>query len=223
MKFLWLHVEKTKPITIYKGHSLAWYQSKPTDLSEFGIPRKAFTVGCTANYRPRKGIHIFIEAARYLPKDMDIHFLLVGEMNSPKLMKQIQKSPFKERIHRTGFRSDAPEISAACDAVVLPALRREGLPKVIIEAMAYGVAPIVTDSGGSPELVEEGKSGFIVPSGNAKAIAEKIIQLYKDPDLCKQIGRNARARIETAFRIEDTIQKTHELYKKIIKPKDAAR
>jgi glycosyltransferase involved in cell wall biosynthesis len=216
MRFLWLRVPISKPITIHKGHSLSWYQKEPADLSKFGIPEGAFTVCCTANYRPRKGIHVLIEAAGYLPGNANIHFLFVGEMNSSKLMRQINKSPIKEKIHLTGYRKDAPEISAACDVAVLPALRREGLPKVIIEAMAYGVAPIVTNSGGSPELVEDGKSGIVVPPNNAKAIADEITRLYKNPELCKKIGDNARARIDNSFRIEDTIDRTYELYKKML-------
>ncbi len=222
LKLLWLHVPESKPITIYKGHSLDWYQNKPADLSEFGIQKNAFTVCCIANYRPRKGIHVLIEAGRYLPADADIHFLLVGEMNSSGILRQIQKSPIRKKIHLLGYRKDAPEISAACDVAVLPALRREGLPKVIIEAMAYGVAPIVTNSGGSPELIEDGKSGIIVPPNNAKAIADQITRLYRDPLLCKKIGANAKERIALSFRIEDTIERTHALYKKLIPPQRAS-
>lgn len=212
MKCFGFHLPYHKPITIYKGHNLEWYRDPPVDLSEFGIPGHAFVVGCTANFRPRKGLHILVESAEYLPADNSIHFLLIGEMNSPTLIKQIEKSPFNDRIHLAGFRSDAPAVSAACDAVVLPALRREGLPKAVIEAMAYGVAPIVTDSGGSPELVKHNESGLVVPPGNAKAIAEAIIRLYENPALRQKIGGNAKARIAADFRIEDTIEKTYELY-----------
>lgn len=216
LRLLWLRVPASKPVTIYKGHSLDWYQSPPADLSQFEIPEGAFTVVCTANYRPRKGIHVLLKAADYLPRDADIHFLLVGEMSKPRILRQIQKSPFRDNIHLAGFRKDAPEIAAACDVAVLPALRREGLPKVIIEAMAYGVAPIVTDSGGSPELIENGKSGIVVPPGDAKAIADQITKLYNDRQACRDIGANARNRIQTSFRIEDTIDQTYALYERVL-------
>ena len=216
LRLLWLRVPESKPITIYKGHSLDWYQSQPADLSRFGIPNGAFTVVCTANYRPRKGLHVLIKAADYLPRDAAIHFLLVGEMSASRILRQIQKSPFRDKIHLAGFQKDAPEIAAACDVAVLPALRREGLPKVIIEAMAYGVAPIVTNSGGSPELIENGKSGIVVPPGDAKAIADQIIKLYNDRQACRDIGANARNRIQTSFRIEDTIDQTYALYESVL-------
>jgi len=215
MRLLWYRIPRAKPVTIYKGHSLDWYQDKPSDLTEFDIPENAFIVGCTANIRPRKGIHVLIDAADHLPKGLPIHFLLIGHMNSSKLLKQIQKSKYRDNIHLAGFRKDAPALQAACNMAVLPALRREGLPKVIIEAMAYGVAPVVTKSGGSPELIENNKSGLIIPPGEAKVIAENILYLYKNPSISEKLGQNAKLRIDTFFRIEDTIEKTHNLYKKL--------
>jgi glycosyltransferase involved in cell wall biosynthesis len=216
MRLLWHQIPRAKPVTIYKGHSLDWYQDKPADLTEFNIPENAFVVGCTANMRPRKGIHVLIDAVNHLPKGLPIHLLLIGHMDSSKLLKQIQNSKYRDNIHLAGFRKDAPSLQAACNAVVLPALRREGLPKVVIEAMAYGVAPVVTNSGGSPELIQHNKSGLIVPPGNEKAISDAILILFHDPSLCKELGKNAKTRIASDFRIEDTILKTGKLYKTLL-------
>lgn len=216
MKCLWLRVPSEKPVTIYKGHSLDWYHQEPADLSEFGIPQNAFVVGSTANFRPRKGIHILVEAMRFLPDTLPVHLLLIGHMKDTGLMKQINASPMHNRIHMAGYRSEAPALQAACHTIVLPALRREGLPKVIIEAMVYGIPPIVTDSGGSPELVEDGDSGIVVASGDSKAIAKAILRLAKDPALRIRMGKKARERIATHFRIEDTIQRTFDLYTDVL-------
>lgn len=216
MRLLWLQIPPSKPVTIYKGHSLDWYQDKPADLTRFGIPQDTFIVGCTANMRPRKGLHVLIDAANHLPKGLPIHFLLIGHMNSSKLLSKIKRSPYKDNIHLAGFQKNAPVLQAACNTVILPALRREGLPKVVIEAMAYGVAPIVTNSGGSPELIERNKSGLIIPPGNAKAIADAILMLFNDRSLCTEIGKKAKARIASDFKIEDTILKTKLLYKTLL-------
>jgi len=216
MRILWHQIPRSKPVTIYKGHSLDWYQDNPSDLKEFGIPEHAFVVGCTANMRPRKGIQVLIEATDHLPKNLPIHFLLIGHMTSSRLRTQIHNSKYKNQIHLAGFRKDAPSIQAACNAVVLPALRREGLPKVVIEAMAYGIPPVVTNSGGSPELIVDGESGLIVPPGDAKAIARAILSLFNDPDLCKSLGENAKTRIASCFRIEDTISQTRRLYETLL-------
>lgn len=217
MRFLGYRMKPDKPVTIHKGHDLSWYQDPPADLSQFDIPADAFVVGCVANMRPRKGLTFLIAAADHLPADANIFFLLVGNMESSKLQKQISASPYKDRIRIAGYREDAPALMAASDCIVLPALRREGLPKVIIEAMAFRTAPIVTNSGGSPELIVDGESGLIVPPGDAQAIATAILQLFNDPAERSSIGTKATERIRNHFRVEDTVTKTAALYRDVLK------
>ena len=98
----------------------------------------------------------------------------------------------------------------------MPSTKREGLARAIIEAMAYRVAPVVTDAGGSPELVVDGECGFVVPPRDAGALAEAIGKLYRDPELRKRFGDAARERIGTAFRNEDTVRKTIALYEELV-------
>src|SRR5690554_5235559 len=160
---------KNKVCTVYKGHDLDWYQDTPVDLKQFGVPDGAFVVGSVANIRPRKGLPILLKATHMLPRDSNIHLLLVGRgMNNPEVQALIQASPMADRIHLTGFRKDAPAIIASCQVSVLASTKREGLPKTVIEAMAYGVAPIVSDTGGSAELIEDGVSGIRVTPGSAE-------------------------------------------------------
>jgi glycosyltransferase involved in cell wall biosynthesis len=216
MQFLRLRLNPRKYVTIYKGHDLKWYADSPLSLNQFGIPKDAFVVSCIANFRPRKGLHVLIDAMSYLTQASTVHLLLVGNMDSSRLKTQIRQSPLIDRIHLTGFRDDAPALIASSHVNVLPSLRREGLPKGVIEAMAYGIPPIVTDSGGSPELVIDKESGLIVPSGNAEAIARAVTYLYENPQLREKMGFNARERIRTHFRIEDTIKRTYALYNELI-------
>ncbi|MFO7716806.1 glycosyltransferase [Desulfosarcina sp.] len=212
MDWMGLRLPAQKPVTVHKGHDLSWYAQPPGDIRQLGIPDGAFVVVCTGRFRPHKGIHILIEAMRYIPASLPIHLLLIGDMNTRPLHRLIRRDPHAERIHLAGYRTDAPALQAACDVAVLPALRREGLPKVVIEAMAYGVPPIVTDSGGSSELIEEGVSGLIVKSGESKALADAILSLYHNPEQRAAMGRKAQDRIGTCFRIETTIAKTLDIY-----------
>ena len=216
MRFLWWRFPPDKAITIYKGHDLGWYQAPAIPRSELGLPEDAFVVGCTANERPRKGLPYLIDAAKLLPDDAKIHFLLIGNIDGKKTMQSIAESPAKDRIHLAGFRSDAPQVLAACDACILPALKREGLPKAIIEGMVYGVTPIVTDSGGSPELIEKGKSGLIIEPGSSCAIADAISQLYADPDNCRRMGTEARQRIQRDFHTSKTVEQTLSVYQELL-------
>lgn len=206
------HVE-----TVYKGHSLEWYQDPPADLSEFGIPAGAFVVGCIANDRPRKGLPVLLQASHALQHDHDIHLLLVGGgMDSETVQGLIADSPMKDRIHVAGFRRDAPAIIAACNVSVLPSTKREGLPKTVIEAMAYGVAPVVSDTGGSAELVVDGESGLVVEPGDSNGIAKAIMQLRKNPEYCQQVGVLAKQRINEVFHTDLSAQHTKDYFERLI-------
>ena len=220
MQPAFLRMPDERPVTIHKGHKLEWYQDEPVDRSEFGIPADAFVIGCTANYRPRKGIDFLIEAVEMLPPDIPVHLILVGRMDAEQLSKRIAASPIRERIHRVGFRTDAPAVSAGCDVFCLPSTKREGLARAVIEAMSYRVPAVVTDSGGSPELVVDGECGFIVPPKDAAALADAFEELYRDEALRMQMGSAARERIGTTFRNEDTVTKTIALYEELVPDPD---
>ncbi len=216
MRFLWYRLPTEKILTIYKGHDLSWYQDTPVNLNQFNIPDDAFVVGCIANNRPRKGIGFLLDATNHLPIDSKIHILLIGNMESGNLLEKIEKSKNKDRIHLTGFRKDAPAIIASCDTAILPAIKREGLPKAVIEAMVYKVPPIVTNSGGSPELIINNESGIIIPPADAKAIADAIMQLYNKPDKRIEMGIQAQIRIRDHFKNSDTIKRTLKLYNELL-------
>jgi len=210
-------------VAIYKGHDLAWYSETPTDLAELGIPRNAFVVVCVANNRPRKGVPTFIQAAGLVPSDIPAWWLLVGSgMDAPEIQKLVAGSPARDRITVAGHRRDAPAIVAACQVSVLASLKREGLPKTVIEAMVYGVPPVVSDTGGSTELVVDGESGIVVQPGDAKAIARAVEDLYRDPARRESMGRAARTRIAEHFNVNQTIEQHHEFFRKILQDRHAA-
>ena len=209
-----LRIPGERLVTIHKGHSLDWYRDPPADLGRLGIPPDAFSVVCVANHRPRKGIELLVEAMGGLPED--VYLLLVGRMDAKRLDRAIAASPAARRIVRTGYRTDAPAIAAACDVAVLPSTKREGLSRFAIEAMAGGTPPVVTACGGSPELVVDGVSGIVVPARDAAAIGRAVRRLRRDPGLRARMGAAARERIRTHFRIEDTIRKTRQLYRELV-------
>ncbi len=206
-------------VTVYKGHELDWYTDQPADLqSLFGIPAGDFVIGTVANYRPRKGIGVLIDATRHLPPNTPVRFLLVGGgMDDSRLTRQIDASPFRERIHRVGFRKDACTLIAACDCSVLPSIRREGLPKTVIEAMVYGVPPIVTDTGGSAELVIDRDSGLVIPPGDPIALASAIHWLQTHPSEARAMGARARQRIDRHFNLRQTVDRTLQVYQDVLK------
>jgi glycosyltransferase involved in cell wall biosynthesis len=211
-------LDPRKLVTVYKGHDLAWYKgTRPAELSPFDVPLDAFVVGVVANQRPRKGLPVLIDSARFLPPEANIHFLLIGRgTDGDEMARRIAATPFPSRFHALGLRDDVLPLTAACHATVLPALRREGLPKTVIESMALGIAPIVTATGGSPELVVDGQSGIVVPPGDGVAIARAIESLRRDRGLCGEMGRLAHVRLGTHFRLEDSIEQTYAVYESML-------
>ncbi|TKB47592.1 glycosyltransferase family 4 protein [Ferrimonas sediminicola] len=205
-----------KLATVYKGHDSSWYQNPPADLSQFNLPEDAFKVSLVANLRPRKGLHVLMDATHHLPKDANIHFLLVGaNPDNDKIKQMIASSGCPERIHPMGWRTDAPEVAAASDLVVLPTLKREGLCRAVLEANSYGTPAVMSDTGGNAELVKDGHTGFIVPPGDAKALAEAIHRLYQDRDLNDKFGLAAQARVREKFNVEQGVEATLAIYREL--------
>lgn len=214
LRLLWLQIPDRKLQRIYKGHDLAWYQSTPADLGQFGVPEGAFVVCCTGRNSPRKGFDVLIKAMDELPPDIEAHLLLVGDVDKNEELKTlVAQTAHPERFHFTGFRTDAPAIAAASNVFVLPSKVREGLPRAVIEAMAYGVAPVVTRVGGMPELVEDGISGLVVAPNSTRELASAIERLYRDRELSRSLGNAARERITRDFHTSQTVHETGELYK----------
>ncbi|MGB9499830.1 MAG: glycosyltransferase [Dissulfuribacterales bacterium] len=217
LKFLCLKLNRKKPVTIYKGHDLSWYQSPPGDLAEFGIPPDAFVIGFAGRNRPNKGIKFIVNSARWLPQNTPVHYLLMGKLTKDKrLQRQINKNPLRKNFHLTGFRADAPALAASCNAFIMPSVKKEGLSRAVIEAMAYGTPPIVTNVGGQPELVVHQESGLVVPPKDPAAIADAIMNLYGNPDKAKKLGQNARQRIQTHFNSRTTVKKTKHLFEQLL-------
>ena len=218
MRPAFLRLSPEKLVTIHKGHSLDWYRAAPADLRSVGVPPGSFVIGCVANYRPRKGIELLVDAFSELPAEWHAHLLLIGGgMDAPALTKRIAASPVAANIHVLGYRKDSPALTAACDVFALPSTKREGLARSLIEAMAYGIAPVVTDCGGSPEVVVDGVSGIVVPVRDVPALAAALKRLHDDPALRRRMGAAARERIRNDFRVEDTIAKTLDLYRSLVR------
>lgn len=210
-------LDPSSVVAIYKGHDLSWYPVAPANLTALGVPENAFTVAVVANYRRRKGIEYVVESASWLPRGAPVHYLIVGSgHDNPSVTERIAKSPAPENFHLLGHRSDAPAIAAACSTSVLAATKREGLPKTVIESMVYGVPPIVTDTGGSAELVLDGETGIVVPPGNARAIGAAVTWMLEHPEERAEMGRRARQRIEDHFNVRDSVDLHLALYRELL-------
>jgi glycosyltransferase involved in cell wall biosynthesis len=208
-----------KATTIYKGHSLDWYTAPPTDLEFLHLPDDVITLSLVADIRPRKGLHVLMAATHDFTVP-NIHILLVGgEPDNPAVREHKDSAAQPEQVHALGYRTDAPEISAASDMVVLPTTKREGLSRAILEAMAYGRPAVVSDTGGNAELVADGESGFVVPPSDPQALAAAISRLAGDPELRDRMGAAARQRITELFSVEQGVAATLRVYRMLAEQK----
>ncbi len=214
---LWgFKLDPHKVVTIHKGHKLEWYQARPADLAQFGIPTDAMVVTVASRLRPRKGLVELVKALALTNPENNIHVLFLGHTGNEEIQQAVSQLSHPDRVHFGGYRTDGPEIMAASDVCCLPVLRGEGLSRAVIEGMAYGVVPLVTPVGGNTELVIDGDCGLVVPVGDEPALAKALDWLYAHPEERRRMGDAARQRIDEHFRSEDTVRKTLALYREIM-------
>jgi glycosyltransferase involved in cell wall biosynthesis len=166
-----------------------------------GVPAEAPLVGEIARLCDVKGQRELIDAAALAP---GAHVVLVGEDLEQQgayrvlLEQQARTRGVADRVHLLGFRSDAAELLEQFDMLVLPSWI-EGLPGVVLEAMAHGKPVIATPVGGTPELVEDGVTGIIVPARDPEALAEAIRTLAADRGRAQALGAAGRERAARDF------------------------
>lgn len=208
---------KDKAVTVYKGHDTSWYQNPKANLSSLGLPEDSFIISLVANLRPRKGLPVLMEALSLLPEDTNLDVLLVGaDPTSEKIQALIKSSGRVGRVHALGYRTDAPEVAAASHLTILPTTKREGLCRAVLEANSYGVPAIVSDTGGNAELVKDGHTGIVVPPSEPQLLANAILKLYNDRELCSLYGRNAKERAQNKFNVEQGVNATLNVYRTLL-------
>jgi glycosyltransferase involved in cell wall biosynthesis len=209
-------VNPAKLITIYKGHDLAWYahldrKAARADVEkEFGIPKDAILVGMAANMRPVKGADLLLRALIELPAN--VHGLFIGQVRDPEIPKLAADPRLAGRVHFSGLRSDAPYLIGALDINVAPSRGREGLTKTVIEGMAQGVPAVVSEAGGLPEMVDDGKSGYVFPIDDLNSLTHHLRTLANSTETWETMGAGAREIAKKRFSIDETIKSTAELY-----------
>ena len=200
---------KNNVVTIYKGHKLEWYQVAPTLRSEFGLTDEHIIAVCAAHVRPSKGISLLLQATHSITNP-DFHLILAGSGFEP-YFDEIKASPMSERIHYIGHRTDIPSLMTMADFQVQPSISGEGLPRTIIEAMANATPSVATTTGGSPELVVDGKTGFIAEAGNVQEFADAMNKLINNKELIQSMSIAAQKRLAQKFNEKNTV-KEHLLF-----------
>jgi len=162
---------------------------------------------------PVKGIHVFLEAvARVAHVHRDVQFLVVGDGPLRPGLEALAKGlGVGDRVRFTGYRADVGEAMATVTISVIPSLS-EGLSNVLLESMAASIPVIASRVGGTPEVIDDGQSGLLVPPRDPEVLAKAIGFLLSDPEHARTLGRAGRRRVEQLFQIGRMVGETETLY-----------
>ncbi|MDW8244489.1 MAG: glycosyltransferase [Thermogemmata sp.] len=150
---------------------------------------------------PEKGFSVLIEAAARLQRSgaNSIGWLIFGEGRLRSVLEaQIDRYGLRDCVFLPGFRHDLDQLLPGADLVVVPSYT-EGMPNVALEASAAGVAVVATAVGGTPEVVIDGQTGYLVPAGDVLALASRIRELLDNPALRSRLGSMGRLRMDQQF------------------------
>lgn len=210
--------------TIYSGMELDWFLNANFDgkkvRREFGIPEDAPVVGKIARLFPLKGHDQLMDAAPEIVKRVpNVRFFLIGDgVLLERLQKRAGEYGILENFVFAGLidRERIPEMISAMDMVVHTSLR-EGLARVLPQALAMGKPCVSFDIDGAPEVVINDKTGYLVEAYDDKGLAEGISRILENPELRKQMGENGRRHVDPKFRAETMVKEIAEVYEMLLK------
>lgn len=194
--------------------------SEPADGSyvreELGIAKEVPLVGAIGALAPHKAQCFLLKAAKNLAQQKpEVRYIIAGEGELEGELKSLARSLGVEDIVTfTGFRRDIREILSELDVFVLTSVA-EGMCTSILDAMASGVPVVATAVGGVPEVVEQDRSGLLVPASDPRAIAGAVGRVLEDAVLRRRIVEGGKRRVED-FSIRKTVEKTERLYIELI-------
>jgi len=198
-----------------------FYAPEPSTRSYPGIPDKSFSVVFLGILVPHKGVHDFIRAASLVARTAaNVHFTIAGGSPDAEYVRRMKKMAGEKipagRSQFTGFLDNPVPLIDRADVICMPSLYEEPFGMVVTEGMARGKVVLAYDTGSIREVIEEGKTGFIVPRGNTSALARKIVELSNDRDVMKSAGAKAAAAARTRFDPENYIAQLEEIVERVV-------
>jgi starch synthase (maltosyl-transferring) len=174
--------------------------ARPADLRPLGIPGGSLVFISIGRLDRQKGIDVLIDSLSYLESlDSRVHFLVVGDGGEhDALRRQAAHNRYADRVHFANRRDDIPQLLAASYALVLSS-RWEGMPNVVLEAMAAGKPVIATRVEGIAELIKHLVNGLIVEPQNPQELAIAISWLLDHPQFASTAGHESQTIVQQQF------------------------
>ena len=186
---------------------------------ELGLEPGARLVGIIARLVPIKGHRFFLEAVHQVAKVVpSARFLVIGDgelrTNLEAIVRDLRLS---DLVYFLGWRLDLERVYADLDLLVLSCLN-EGTPVSVLEAMAASVPVVATSVGGVKDLVEDGKTGILVPPGDVRSLAETMVRLLEDKGKARSLAEAARLYIYPRYDKKNLINEMDMLYQRLLTP-----
>ncbi len=204
---------------VYNGIDLSRF-SHPLDDSvsktSLGMSSGTPVVGIVARLDPIKNhamlLHAFTQVLQHKP---DAHLLIVGDGPEEQRLKSLTESlRIADNVMFLGARRDVPELLHLFDVFALSSFS-EGTSVTLLEAMAVGLPVVATRVGGNPEVVEDQVTGYLVPNEHREEMAEKLLKLLQNRELCQKMGTAGQQRAYAKFSLEKMVTTYTDLYVKV--------
>jgi glycosyltransferase involved in cell wall biosynthesis len=181
-------------------------------LAAAGVPPGAPVVGMVACLKPQKAPLDFVEVARRVGAAFpEAHFAVVGDGELRGAVERAaRRAGLGGRLHLLGWRHDVPGLLKAFDLLVHTS-RWEGLPRVFLEALAAGLPVVATDVDGAPDVIHDGRNGYLLPPGDVAGIAARVGRLLGDPEERRRLGEGGLAG-GREFEIDWMVEQQERLY-----------
>lgn len=216
-------LERSKVQVIRNGISRA--RPDPETLlddlrNELDLDPEHLVVGMVANYdRPVKGVDVFLESIPLIRAAVpEARFLLLGQGQTEKQVRShAALLKIDDVFQMPGFRDDVSRFYALMDVSVLTSFS-EGLSITVLESMKHGVPVVVTDVGGNREIVASGRTGYLVPPGDARKFADTVIRVLRDRSLRQRFGMAAQHVVASRFALRDVSSQYEQTYHEVLGP-----
>ncbi len=197
--------------------SLCFTGASPADLVSLGIARERRVMVFIGRLDRQKGTDRLMDAAPKLLEQLPEHdLLLVGDgPERSRIEAFVTQHNLTRRVHLVGWQDNVPGILAASELLLLPS-RWEGMPNVVLEAMASGLGVVAMDVEGVREVLGDAADDQVVPQGDTKAFAQRVIALLNDPDRTALLGDRNRARVAEQFDWQRSVEQYAALYESLL-------
>lgn len=184
-----------------------------------GVPAESRLIVTIGRLITQKGHSILLDAApKVLAKSKDIYFLIVGDGHLEQQLKEKTKElGLSNNVKFLGSRKDTPELLAISDIFVFPSIW-EGQGMILFEAFFSKIPVVASNVGGIPDVVKDQETGLLVEPGNAKDLADKLLQALENPEMCKKLAETAFDRNKDRT-IENSVKKIESLFLNILSKK----